>query len=386
MIQRANRLQALKPSPTLAMSQRAKELRAEGKDIIDLTVGEPDFDTPDIIKKEAIGAIQSGFTKYTAVDGIPELKKAIQKKFKTDNNLNFELDQILVSNGAKQSLFNIFFATLNPGDEVIIPAPYWVSYPAMVEMCEGTPVYIECPATQDFKMTPEQLKAAITPKTKWVMYTSPNNPTGSAYTEDEIKAITDVLRDNPHVGLISDEIYEELIYKGKHISPATIAPDLMDRMFIVNGVSKSYSMTGWRVGYSAGPADLIKAMKSVQSHATSNPCSISQKAALQALTGDKHFLDNWRSVFRERRDFFCEGLEKIDGINVIKPLGAFYVYIDVSGMVGDKFATDTDVAMHFMENGVATVPGAAFGLSPYIRMSYATSMENLGVALRRLKD
>lgn len=386
MITRANRLQALKPSPTLAMSQRAKELRDEGRDIIDLTVGEPDFDTPDIIKQAAVRAIQSGFTKYTAVDGIPELKKAIQHKFKRDNNLDFDFDQILVSNGAKQNLFNIFFATLNAGDEVIIPAPYWVSYPAMVEMCEGVPIYIKCSAENQFKMTADQLKVAITPKTKWVIYTSPNNPTGSAYTQEEIQAITDIIREHPHVGLISDEIYEELIYKGEHISPGTVAPDLLDRMFIVNGVSKSYAMTGWRIGYSAGPKDITKAMNGIQSHTTSNPCSISQKAALQALTGDNHFLEGWRSVFKERRDFFCDGLNTIKGIKVIEPAGAFYVYADVSGLIGHNFKTDTDIALNFMERGVATVPGAAFGLSPYIRMSYATSMENLGMALKRMKD
>lgn len=383
----ANRLKPLKPSPTLAVSQKARELKALGKDIIDLGVGEPDFDTPLDIKQAAIDAIIRGDTKYTPVDGILPLKKAIQQKFLDDNKISYDLDQILVSNGAKHSLFNTLYASVNPGDEVIIPAPYWVSYVDMVLLCEGVPKVIECLESNRFKMSAIQLKEVITPKTKWVMVNSPSNPTGEVYTKAEWMSLLEVLRQHPHAMLLSDEIYEKLLFDGSDpLCPAVLAPDLKERIVIVNGVSKSFAMTGWRIGYCAGPKTLINAMKDVQSHMTSNPCSISQYAALQALTGSKDFMKDWVKAYIERRDFMVEAINNINGLSCLASQGAFYLYVNCEGIIGGILKNDQDVSTYFLENGVACVPGSAFGLSPYIRISYATSMDNLKKAVDRLKD
>ena len=382
----ANRLKPLKPSPTLAVSQKARELKAQGKDIIDLGVGEPDFDTPLHIKQAAIDAITQGETKYTPVDGILPLKKAIQQKFLEDNQLQYDLDQILVSNGAKHSLFNALYASVNPGDEVIIPAPYWVSYVDMVLLCEGVPKIIECPEKNRFKMSALQLKEAITSKTKWVILNSPSNPTGEVYSKEEWMSLLEVLRQNPHVMLLSDEIYEKLLFDSSApLSPAALAPDLKERIVTINGVSKSFAMTGWRIGYCAGPKILINAMKDVQSHMTSNPCSISQHAALKALTGSMDFMKDWVKAYIERRDFMVEAINKINGLKCLASQGAFYLYVNCEGIIGGTLKNDQDVSNYFLENGVACVPGSAFGLSPYIRLSYATSMNNLNIAVERLK-
>lgn len=382
----ADRLKPLKPSPTLAVSQKARELRAQGKDIIDLGVGEPDFDTPLHIKQAAIDAITHGETKYTPVDGILSLKKAIQQKFLDDNQLHYDLDQILVSNGAKHSLFNALYASVNPGDEVIIPAPYWVSYVDMVLLCEGVPKIIECSEKNRFKMSAVQLKEAITSKTKWVIINSPSNPTGEVYSKEEWMSSLDVLRQNPHVMLMSDEIYEKLLFDGSApLSPAALAPDLKERIVTINGVSKSFAMTGWRIGYCAGPKILVNAMKDVQSHMTSNPCSISQHAALKALTGSKNFMKDWVKAYIERRDFMAEAINKINGLQCLSSQGAFYLYVNCEGIIGRTLKNDQDVSNYFLENGVACVPGSAFGLSPYIRLSYATSMDNLKLAVERLE-
>ncbi|MDP1723335.1 MAG: pyridoxal phosphate-dependent aminotransferase [Alphaproteobacteria bacterium] len=386
MVVLANRLKPLKPSPTLAVSQKARELRAQGKDIIDLGVGEPDFDTPLHIKQAAIDAITQGETKYTPVDGILPLKKAIQQKFLEDNQLQYDLDQILVSNGAKHSLFNALYASVNPGDEVIIPAPYWVSYVDMVLLCEGVPKIIECVEKNRFKMTASQLKESITSKTKWVILNSPSNPTGEVYSKEEWMSLLEVLRQNPHVLLLSDEIYEKLLFDDSApLSPAALAPDLKERIVTINGVSKSFAMTGWRIGYCAGPKILINAMKDVQSHMTSNPCSISQHAALKALTGPKDFMKDWVKAYIERRDFMVEAINKINGLKCLASQGAFYLYVNCEGIIGETLKNDQDVSSYFLENGVACVPGSAFGLSPYIRLSYATSMDNLKIAVERLK-
>lgn len=389
----ADRLKRIKPSPTLAVAAKAKGLKAEGRDIIDLGLGEPDFDTPDFVKDGAIAAIRAGQTKYTVVDGTPELKKAICAKFKRENGLDYVPEQVSVGNGGKQVLFNALLASVNPGDEVIIPAPYWVSYPDMVMFAEGTPVIVQGAQENGFKITAEQLQKAITPKTKWVILNSPSNPTGAAYTAAEMKALTDVLVKNPHVYVMSDDIYEHLVYDGFTFkTPAQIEPSLYDRTLTVNGVSKAYSMTGWRIGYAAGPKDLIKAMALLQSQSTSNPCSISQAAAVTALSGDQSFLDGWRKTYAERRDLVVGLLNKADGITCPKPEGAFYVYASCAGAIGKEtpggkvIATDEDFVTYLLESeGVACVHGGAFGLSPYFRISYATSTKALEDACARIQ-
>ncbi len=393
-LQLSSRVQAIKPSPTLAVTNKAAELRAAGQDIIGLGAGEPDFDTPDHIKQAAIEAINNGQTKYTAVDGTPALKKAIIAKFKRDNGLDYEANQILVSSGGKQSFFNLALATLNPGDEAIIPAPYWVSYPDMVLLAGGTPTFVEGALETQFKITPEQLDAAITPKTKWLIFNSPSNPTGAGYSADELKALTDVLKKHPQVWIMTDDMYEHLAYDDfKFCTPAEIEPELYDRTLTVNGVSKAYAMTGWRIGYAAGPKDLIKAIGKIQSQSTSNPCSISQAAAVEALNGPQDFIASNNEVFVRRRNLVCEMLNAIDGITCPVPEGAFYVYPSIAGLIGKttpagvKIEDDETFATALLEDkGVAVVFGAAFGLSPNFRISYATSDEALKEACTRLQQ
>lgn len=389
----AKRLSSIKPSPTLAVAAKAKELKAAGKDVIGLGVGEPDFDTPEPIKAAAAAAMKAGDTKYTAVPGTPELRKAIAAKFKRDNDLTYTPEQIIVSTGGKQVLYNAIMATVNPGDEVIIPAPYWVSYPDMVLLAEGTPVFVPCSQENEFKLQADQLEAAITPKTKWVILNSPSNPTGSAYTKAEMKALTDVLVKHPHVWVMSDDMYEHLVYDDfTFATPAQVEPKLYDRTLTVNGVSKAYSMTGWRIGFAGGPLPLIKAMTDVQSHSTSNPCSISQAAAVEALNGDQTFLNAWKNTFKSRRDRVVEMLNMAEGIKCHTPEGAFYVYPSCEGCIGKMtpsgklIKTDEDFVTYLLEEqGVACVHGEAFGLSPFFRISYATSMEVLEDACARIQ-
>ena len=389
----ANRLSRIKPSPTLAVSAKAQELKASGKDVIGLGAGEPDFDTPEFIKDGAKAAMDAGETKYTNVDGTPELKDAIIAKFKRDNDLDYTRDQISVGTGGKQTLFNALMASVNPGDEVLIPAPYWVSYPDMTLLAEGTPVIVECAAENNFKLQAADLEAAITDKTKWLILNSPSNPTGSAYSWDEMKAITDVLVKYPNVYIMSDDMYEHLVYDGfKYCTPAQVEPKLYDRTLTCNGVSKSYAMTGWRIGYAAGPADLIKAMKKMQSQSTSNPSSISQAAAETALTGDQSFLAERNEAFKERRDLVVKLLNDVEGVSCHTPEGAFYIYASCAGCMGKTtpdgkvLETDEDFVTYLLEAvGVAAVHGAAFGLSPYFRVSYATSTEALTEACGRIQ-
>jgi aspartate aminotransferase len=390
----ADRLSRIKPSPTLATMSRANALKAEGKNILILAAGEPDFDTPEWIKHAATQAMEQGLTKYTAVDGLPALKKAIQEKFKRDNNLSYDLDQIIVSTGGKQVIFNAFMATINPGDEVIIPAPYWVSYPDIVNLFGGVSVAVPCVIENDFKLNANELAAAITEKTKWLILNSPSNPTGALYSKEDLIQIADVLRQHPHVYVMSDDIYEYLVYDGREfVTLATVAPDLKDRILIVNGVSKSYSMTGWRIGYGAGPKNLVKSMGMLQSQSTSNACSIAQGATIIALNGSQSFLVLWRQSFVNRRDYVFDKFSEIQGLKAIKPHGAFYFYVgchDLIGKVtphGKIIQSDTDFVDYLLEMvGVAVVPGAAFGLSPYFRISYATSMEILVDALNRIQQ
>ena len=377
----ASRLSRIKPSPTLAVAAKAKALKAAGKDILDLGLGEPDFDTPDFIKEAAVAAMKAGQTKYTVVDGTPELKKAIVAKFKRENGIEYTPEQISVGNGGKQVLFNALLASLNPGDEVVIPAPYWVSYPDMVQFAEGTPVVVQCSQESGFKITAAQLDKAITPKTKWLILNSPSNPTGAAYTEAEMKALTDVLMKHPHVYLMTDDIYEHLVYDGfKFVTPVGVEPKLFDRTLTVNGVSKAYSMTGWRIGYAGGPKVLIDAMRLLQSQSTSNPSSISQAAATAALNGDSSFLNEWRKAYTRRRDLIVNGLNKVPGLSCPKPEGAFYVYPSCAGVIGMEtpdgktITSDEDFVTYLLESeGVSCVHGSAFGLSPHFRISYATS-------------
>ena len=387
-------LSRVKPSPTIAVSNKARELKAAGKDVIGLGAGEPDFDTPANIKSAGIRAIEDGKTKYTAVDGLPELKEAICAKFKRDNNLEYTPAQVSVSGGGKQVLFNALTATLNPGDEVIIPAPYWVSYPDMVLLAGGTPVAIEGKLENAFKITADQLEAAITPKTKWFIFNSPSNPTGAGYSKAELKALTDVLMKHPHVWVMSDDMYEHLAFDGfEFCTPAEIEPGLYERTLTVNGVSKAYAMTGWRIGYAAGPVELIAAMRKVQSQSTSNPCSISQYAAVEALNGPQDFIDSNNEVFVRRRNMVVEMLNAAEGITCPTPEGAFYVYPDISGCLGKtsaggvKIDSDETFATALLEEkGVAVVFGAAFGLSPNFRVSYATSDAALKDACTRIQD
>lgn len=389
----ADRLGRIKPSPTIAVTTKAAELRAAGRDVIGLGAGEPDFDTPDFIKDAAKRAMDAGQTKYTAVDGTPALKDAIIAKFKRDNGLDYARDQITVGTGGKQVLYNALMASVNPGDEVIIPAPYWVSYPDMVLLAEGTPVIVPCTAENNFKMTPDDLEKAITPKTKWLIFNSPSNPTGAGYTWDELKALTDVLVRHPHVYVMSDDMYEHLLYDGgTYATPAQVEPTLYDRTLTINGVSKAYAMTGWRIGFAGGPKDLIKAMAKIQSQSTSNPSSISQAAAQEALNGDQSFLKDWVKSFQERRDTVVEMLNAAEGLTCIKPEGAFYVYPSCQGCIGKTtpdgkvIENDKDFVTYLLESeGVAAVHGEAFGLSPHFRVSYATGLETLKEACTRIQ-
>lgn len=388
------RLQSVKPSPTLLLTQKAKELKAQGKDILSLTAGEPDFPTPPWICEAAVEAVRRGENRYTAVGGTPALKEAIVEKFKRDNGLSYVPSEILVSNGGKQVIFNAFLSTLNPGDEVVIPAPYWVSYPDMVYVAEGKPVLVSCPISQKYKITPDQLKSALTERTKWVVLNSPSNPTGVMYTREELLALGDVLRDFPHVLILSDDIYEHILYDGHSFHTlAEVCPDLKERILIVNGVSKSYSMTGWRIGFGAGPKWMIDAMTDLQSHSTSNPCSIAQAAALAAITGPQEFLKEWVKSFKERRDRALEILSEIPGLKCPTPEGAFYLYFDLADIVnartpsGVMLKTDEEVATYLLEEkGVALVPGSAFGQSPCLRLSFATDLKTLEMACERIRD
>ncbi|MBA4096136.1 MAG: aspartate aminotransferase [Rhodospirillum sp.] len=388
----AERLDRIKPSPTIAVTSKARELKAAGRDVIGLGAGEPDFDTPDNVKQAAIKAIMAGDTKYTDVDGTQALKKAISAKFKRENNLDYKPEQITVGTGGKQVLFNALAATLNAGDEVIIPAPYWVSYPDMVLLCEGKPVIVPCGENRGFKLSAEDLEKAITPKTKWVILNSPSNPTGAAYTRAELKALTDVLLKHPHVWVMTDDMYEHLVYDGFEFStPAEVEPKLYDRTLTVNGVSKAYCMTGWRIGYGGGPVALIKAIAKMQSQSTSNPSSVSQAAAVEALNGPQDFIPQHNESFKARRDMVVEMLNKAPGLRCHKPEGAFYVYPSCAGAIGKttpqgkRIETDDDFVTYLLEaEGVAAVQGSAFGLSPFFRISYATSTEALREACTRI--
>jgi aspartate aminotransferase len=387
-------LDRVKPSPTIAVTNRARELAAAGRDVIGLGAGEPDFDTPEHIREAAKRAIDAGHTRYTAVDGIPELKRAICAKFARDNGLTYTPAQVSVGTGGKQVLYNALMATLNPGDEVIVPAPYWVSYPDMVQLAGGTPVIVECPIRTGFKLMPEQLEAAITPRTKWLIFNSPSNPTGAAYTAAELKALTDVLMRHPHVWVMADDIYEHLVFDDfVFATPAQVEPGLYDRTLTVNGVSKAYAMTGWRIGYAGGPAHLIRAMGVIQSQSTSNPSSVSQWAAVAALDGPQDFLPAFRAAFQRRRDLVVAGLNACPGISCPKPEGAFYVYPSIAGCIGKTSAAGTRITDDeafatalLDETGVAVVFGAAFGLGPAFRVSYATSDAVLEEACRRIRS
>lgn len=389
----ADRLLAVKPSATLAVTTKAKELKEQGVDVIDLGVGEPDFPTPQHICDEAKAALDRGETKYVAVAGTPALRKAICDKLKRENNLDYTPDEITVNCGGKGTLFNIIMATVNPKDEVIIPAPYWVSYPDMVRIAEGTPVFVVGKEETGFKITPEDLEKAITPKTKWFIINSPSNPSGAAYTPDELRALADVLKRHPHVWIISDEIYEHIVYDNfKSASIAAVAPELKDRTLTVNGLAKSFSMTGWRVGYAAGPAEVIKAANKIQSQSTSHAVSFCQSAGVVALNSPMDFLKERNDIFKQRRDMVVEKLNAIAGITCRVPEGAFYLYPSIAGCIGKKtpdgkeIKTDTDFVTYLLETqGVAVVPGVAFGLSPYFRLSYATATELLEKACERIK-
>ena len=386
-------LKRIKPSPTIAVTTKARELKAAGKNVIGLGAGEPDFDTPDNIKEVAIKAIKEGDTKYTAVDGTPALKKAIAEKFKRENNLDYSIDQITVGAGGKHVIYNAMMATLNKGDEVIIPAPYWVSYPDVVLLAGAKPVIIECSEDQGFKLNPKDLENSITNKTKWLILNSPSNPTGASYSENEIKKLAEVLKKNSHVHILSDDIYEHISYEGFKFFTIAQIPELKERVLTMNGVSKSYAMTGWRIGYAAGSKEIIKAIAKIQSQSTSNPSSVSQAAAVEALNGTQNFISERSKVFQERRDFVVSELNKIDGINCLKPEGAFYVFPSCKDLLGKKdnkgnvLETDNDFVQSMLENvGVAVVQGSAFGLDGFFRISYATSMENLKKALIKISD
>lgn len=381
------------PSATIAVTTKAAELKRAGEDVIGLGAGEPDFDTPEHIKTAAIQAIHDGKTKYTPADGLPELKEAICAKFKRDNDLDYTPDQVHVAPGGKPVIYNAFVSTLNEGDEVIVPAPYWVSYPEMVKLCGGTPVTVSCGPNAKYKLTPEALEAAITPKTKWLILNSPSNPTGAAYTADELIALGEVLVRHPQVWVLTDDMYEHLVYDGfDYKTIAQVVPDLYDRTLTMNGVSKAYAMTGWRIGYAAGPAELIKTMRKVISQTTSNPCSVSQYAAITALNGSHDFLAERNAVFKKRRDFVVAELNKANGLTCGTPEGAFYVYPSCAGVIGKTapsgkvIETDTDFASELLETEkVAVVMGEAFGMSPAFRISYATSDEALEKAMSRIQ-
>jgi aspartate aminotransferase len=389
----AARLGRIKPSPTIAAGQKARELRAAGRDIISLDAGEPDFDTPDSIKEAAIAAIRAGQTKYTTVDGTPALKEAIVAKFKRENGLDYTPAQITVGAGGKHVLFNALMATLNPGDEVIVPAPYWVSYPDMTLLAEGVPVFVECPAEKGFKLQPEDLERAITPRTKWLVLNSPSNPTGAAYTRAELKALAAVLLPHRQVHILNDDMYEHLVYDGFEFTTiAQVEPELFDRTLTVNGVSKAYAMTGWRIGYAGGPTELIKAIAKIQSQSTTNPSSISQAAAVAALNGPQDFIAERAAVFKDRRDLVVSMLNQANGVSCHRPEGAFYVFPSCAGTIGRRtpagkvIATDQDFGDYLLEDaGVSVVFGGAFGLSPFFRISYAASTAALEESCRRIQ-
>ncbi|MBB4406453.1 pyridoxal phosphate-dependent aminotransferase [Agrobacterium radiobacter] len=389
----ADILSRVKPSATIAVTQKARELKAKGRDVISLGAGEPDFDTPENIKEAAIDAIKRGETKYTPVSGIPELRKAIADKFKRENGLDYKPEQTIVGTGGKQILFNAFMATLNPGDEVVIPAPYWVSYPEMVAICGGTPVFVDTTLEDNFKLKPEALEKAITPKTKWFVFNSPSNPSGAAYSHDELKALTDVLVKHPHVWVLTDDMYEHLTYGDfKFVTPVEVEPSLYDRTLTMNGVSKAYAMTGWRIGYAAGPLPLIKAMDMIQGQQTSGASSIAQWAAVEALNGTQDFIPTNKKIFEGRRDLVVSMLNQAKGINCPAPEGAFYVYPSCAGMIGKTapsgkvIESDVDFVSELLEaEGVAVVQGSAFGLGPNFRISYATSEALLEEACKRIQ-
>jgi len=390
----ADQVMRIKPSATIAVTDKARALKAAGRDVIGLGAGEPDFDTPENIKEAAIKAIRDGkASKYTAVDGIAELKQAVAKKFKRENELDYKPSQIIIGTGGKQVLYNALIATINPGDEVIIPAPYWVSYPDMVLLAGGTPVEVVTTMKTGYKMQPEDLERAITPKTKWIIFNSPSNPTGAAYTKDELKAITDVLVRHPHVHVMSDDMYEHLVYDNfKFYSPAQLEPRLYERTLTVNGVSKAYCMTGWRIGYAGGPEKLIKTMAMIQSQSTSNPTAVAQWAAVEALNGPQDFIPKHNKIFKERRDLCVSMLNQANGIQCPKPEGAFYVYPSCAGTIGKtaptgrKLETDEDFVTELLEaEGVAVVQGTPFGVGPAFRISYATATTALEEACTRIQ-
>ena len=385
----SNNLKRIKPSPTIAVTTKAREMRARGKDVIGLGAGEPDFDTPENVKEAAIEAIKKGDTKYTAVDGTPDLKKAIVEKFKRENNLNYTTDQITVGTGGKQVIYNTFMATLNKGDEVIIPAPFWVSYPDMVLLAGGTPKIIKCEEKDGFKLSAKKLEKAISKKTKWLILNSPSNPTGAGYTKKEIEDLSKVLLKHKKIFILSDDIYEHIRYEGFNFFTIAQISKLKERTLTMNGVSKSYAMTGWRIGYAAGPKEIINAIRKIQSQSTSNPSSISQAAAVEALNGQQNFIKERAEAFKERRDFVVSSLNNIKGINCLTPNGAFYVFPSCKELLNKKtkLKTDTEFVQKLLEKSmVAVVQGSAFGLDGYFRISYATSMENLKKAIARIKD
>ena len=394
MVELSHSIKRIKPSATMAVTQKARELKAAGKDIIGLGAGEPDFDTPENIKKAAIQAINDGDTKYTPVDGTPELKKAIKAKFKRENNLDYELDEISVGTGGKQIIFNAFAVSLNESDEVIIPAPYWVTYPDVVNYFNGKPIFIQCGEESGFKITPQQLENTINQSTKWFILNSPSNPTGSCYTKNELLELANILKKYPHVNIMTDDLYEHLIYDDNEFHTfASIAPELKERILTLNGVSKAYAMTGWRIGYAGGNASLIKAMGKLQSQSTSNPTSISQAAAVEALNGDNSFIAERAKVFKGRRDFLINEFTSMNGITCRVPEGAFYVFPSCKGVIGkvdesnNKITNDEEFTTSLLEHaGVAVVQGSAFGLEGYFRISYATSDENLKNACVRMRD
>ena len=378
----SDRISRIGASATMAITQTARDMRAKGRDVISLSAGEPDFDTPEHICRAAAEAMKAGATRYTAVDGIPELKQAITEKFKRDNDLNYSASQITVAPGGKPVLFNAMAVTVGAGDEVIIPAPCWVSYPAMVKLCGAAPILVPCPAATGFKLTPAALESVITPRTKWLMLNSPSNPTGAAYTADELRALADVLRPHPQVLILCDDIYEHLVYdEFQFATMAQVAPDLFDRTLTMNGVSKAYAMTGWRIGYGGGPEWLITAIRKYMGQTTSNPASISQWAAVAALNGDQRFLDGWRETYAKRRDQLVSRLNALPGISCLTPPGAFYAFADVSNVTDD----DADFALRLLEEtGVASVPGSAFFAPGHIRLSYAAALSDLDAAMDRL--
>lgn len=382
----ANRLQKIQPSPTLAIAAKAKSLIAEGKDILSLSVGEPDFDTPEHIKQAAIDAIQAGKTKYTAVDGTIELKKAIINKLHHDNSLTYEANQVIASTGAKQCLYNALMAILNPGDEVIIPTPYWVSYPSFALLAEATPVIVPTSINENFKLTAQLLEKEINKNTRMLILNSPSNPSGKAYSKDELAALGEVLKKHPNIIIITDDIYEHILWNGKFCNILNACPELYDRTLVINGVSKAYAMTGWRLGYTAGPSDIIAAMKKIQSQSTSNPCSITQAAAAAAISGKQECIGPMLSAFKERHDFVIDALNNIDGVKALPCDGTFYAFPDMSGVMKKLgLGSDVELAEHLLNTvGLATVPGSAFGSHGFLRLSYATDMKTLEDAMNRL--